>query len=302
MFKKLVILSTALFVGLSNYTTAFAVENFAAKNTELSEYSEVIYEREENLYDSILNQTSREEAFSMSSEKQMQISEAINNLKDSIYLLKEKSTEELKSIGYSGTQLYAIQNYDGSEAMTRASVPTIYSSAQHSISGNYYTVRASFEYVGTYTGYLNVNNNYGITTFPLLNGNGVTPGTPNTYSSSITYNYYINSQKYTTTRSATTVDKQKGACMFSFPVGVDISNTRAYVSSGTFTMQCRVAAGLNQVKGYCGYLYITADRKSDFLGTAASAAYSIFTNDYIGLILSFIGYQNDTALLAGVYW
>ena len=35
---------------------------------------------------------------------------------------------------------------------------------------------------------------------------------------------------------------------------------------------------------------------------AGGLAYSIFTNDYVGLILTFLKVGNDTALLGGAYY
>ncbi|MFQ9922152.1 MAG: hypothetical protein ACLRVU_01495 [Beduini sp.] len=267
-----------------------------------------LYNTKENVYDSLLKQVTNAskdmDTFSMLNEEQLNTIKAIYDLKDSIFKLKEKSEPELISMGYTGDQLYAIENYDGSDSMTRAAVPTIYSSANYSISNygsySFYNVYASFEYVGTYVGYLYVNNNYGITSAPYIGGSSTTPAAPNSYSSTIDYNYYIGSSKYTTSRSATSVSREKGACMFSFPVGVDVSGTRGYVTSGSFSIQCKVSSNISSVSGYCGYIYTTADRKSDFLATAGAIWYSIFTNDVIGTILSFVNFQNDAITLAGI--
>lgn len=74
---------------------------------------------------------------------------------------------------------------------------------------------------------------------------------------------------------------EKGVHMFSFTVGVDVSGTRGYVTSGSFSIQCIVPSNISSVSGYCGY--ITVDRKSDFLATASAIWYSTFTNNAITL-------------------
>lgn len=277
------------------------VNHVYATGEEYTSQEVVLYESAENVYDAIIKQTDGKE-FSMNSLEQQGVSKAVNELKNSIYELKAKPVEELKSIGYEGEQLYSIMNYDGSIAMTRSSLPVVRSSVSGVKSANGYTVTASFRYDGTYVGYLYVKNNYGIATVPFKNGNALTPNTAGTCTGEISYNYYVNGVKNTTTSYSYSVNKSRGACVYSFPVGINVSGTRGYVTSGKFTMNCTVNSSFSTVKGTSDYGYVTASSSQDFIMNAGSVAYAVFTNDYVGLILTFLKVGNDTALLGGAYY
>ena len=299
MLKKAIpILSLACFsfsLLVNNVNHVYAI------GEEYTSQEVVLYESAENVYDAIIKQTDGKE-FSMNSLEQQEVSKSINDLKNSIYELKAKPVEELKSIGYEGEQLYSIMNYDGSVAMTRSSLPVVRSNVSGTIFGKNYTVTASFRYDGTYVGYLYVKNNYGIATVPKQNGNAVTPNPPSSCTGSINYNYYVNGVKNTTTSSNYAISRSKGAVIYSFPVGINVSGTRGYVTSGTFKMTCSADSVFNVVQGTSDYGYVTSDSNQDFLMNAGGLAYSIFTNDYVGAILTFLKVGNDTVLLGGAYY
>ena len=53
------------------------------------------------------------------------VQESLQELKEHIYKMKEKPIEELRAANYTDSQIKSIQNYDGSDEMTRTASSTI---------------------------------------------------------------------------------------------------------------------------------------------------------------------------------
>ena len=120
IIKKIV--SICLLAAVSLFTVpvyASDSNNNLANGTHFTqnEYAELL-----NEYSSLAN--SQSENISTHS-KLSSLKELIDKYPGYIYSLQKYSEDELKNLNYTDSQIYAIQNYDGSEKMTLAAAATV---------------------------------------------------------------------------------------------------------------------------------------------------------------------------------
>lgn len=172
------------------------------------------------------------------------------------YELSAYSDDELKNFGYTEEQIKAIKKPEKNtlDYITASISITTGGYIQRSYNSTHdktlYTVYSNFS-IPAYSGPLYTNNNFAIASVSSINQPMRTTG-----SATITYRYFTNGVQHTTSRVAS-VQNFNGASKFSFPVGVDVSNTRGYVSNGDCYSSSEVQGNATMIDACIAYGYAT---------------------------------------------